>query len=36
MDCLHTFPLYKGKSNCDDDDEDESERIMGKYKVNDT
>ncbi|KAK3536663.1 hypothetical protein QTP86_015460, partial [Hemibagrus guttatus] len=32
MDWLHTFPIYKGKSNCDDDDEDESERIMGKYK----
>ncbi|KAL6464661.1 hypothetical protein MHYP_G00269780 [Metynnis hypsauchen] len=32
MDWLHTFPIYKGKSNFDDEDEDESERIMGKYK----
>lgn len=33
MDWLHTFPMYKGKSNCDDEEEDESERTMGKYKV---
>ncbi|KAL0978832.1 hypothetical protein UPYG_G00176280, partial [Umbra pygmaea] len=30
MDWLHTFPIYKGKST-EDDDEDE-ERSMGKYK----
>ncbi|TSK16233.1 Fer-1-like protein 4 [Bagarius yarrelli] len=32
MDWLHTFPIYKGKSSFDDDEEDNSERIMGKYK----
>ncbi|XP_017548337.1 fer-1-like protein 4 [Pygocentrus nattereri] len=32
MDWLHIFPIYKGKSNFDDEDEDESERTMGKYK----
>uniref|UniRef100_A0A3P8YYU0 C2 domain-containing protein n=1 Tax=Esox lucius TaxID=8010 RepID=A0A3P8YYU0_ESOLU len=31
MDWLHTFPIYKGKSN-EEDDEDEEERCMGKYK----
>lgn len=35
MDWLHIFPLYKGKSNFDDEDEDDSDRAMGKYKVND-
>lgn len=33
MDWLHTFPIYKGKSNCDDEEDDDSERTMGKYKV---
>ncbi|KAJ8412157.1 hypothetical protein AAFF_G00144240 [Aldrovandia affinis] len=32
MDWLRTFPIYKGKSNYDDDEEDEDERTMGKYK----
>ncbi|XP_060713707.1 fer-1-like protein 4 [Tachysurus vachellii] len=32
MDWLHTFPIYKGKSNCDDEEEDDSDRTMGKYK----
>uniref|UniRef100_A0A8C9T129 Fer-1-like protein 4 n=1 Tax=Scleropages formosus TaxID=113540 RepID=A0A8C9T129_SCLFO len=32
MDWLHTFPIYKGKANYDDEDEDEDERTMGKYK----
>lgn len=33
MDWLHTFPVYKGKSSLDDEEEDESTRYMGKYKV---
>uniref|UniRef100_A0A4W4DYS2 C2 domain-containing protein n=1 Tax=Electrophorus electricus TaxID=8005 RepID=A0A4W4DYS2_ELEEL len=32
MDWLHTFPLYKGKSNVEDEEDDDSDRIMGKYK----
>ncbi|XP_035244550.1 fer-1-like protein 4 [Anguilla anguilla] len=32
MDWLHTFPIYKGKSNYDDEDDDDDERTMGKYK----
>ncbi|KAK6479518.1 fer-1-like protein 4 [Huso huso] len=32
MDWLHTFPIYKGKANCDEEDEDDEERTMGKYK----
>ncbi|XP_076124796.1 fer-1-like protein 4 [Alosa pseudoharengus] len=32
MDWLHIFPIYKGKSNFDEEEEDESERTMGKYK----
>ncbi|XP_066527462.1 fer-1-like protein 4 [Hoplias malabaricus] len=32
MDWLHTFPICKGKSNFDDEDEDENDRNMGKYK----
>lgn len=34
MDWLHTFPIFKGKANFDEEDENESDRIMGKYKVN--
>lgn len=34
MDWLHIFPIYKGKSNFEDEDEDDFERTMGKYKVN--
>ncbi|XP_076863627.1 fer-1-like protein 4 [Brachyhypopomus gauderio] len=32
MDWLHTFPIYKGKSNVDEEDDDDSDRTMGKYK----
>ncbi|XP_031423274.1 fer-1-like protein 4 [Clupea harengus] len=32
MDWLHIFPIYKGKSNFEDEDEDDFERTMGKYK----
>uniref|UniRef100_A0A3B1KAX2 Fer-1 like family member 4 n=1 Tax=Astyanax mexicanus TaxID=7994 RepID=A0A3B1KAX2_ASTMX len=32
MDWLHTFPIYKGKANLEDEDDDDSDRIMGKYK----
>ncbi|CAB1314447.1 unnamed protein product [Coregonus sp. 'balchen'] len=31
MDWLHTFPIYKGKA-IEEEDEDEEERSMGKYK----
>ncbi|KAA0707661.1 Fer-1-like protein 4 [Triplophysa tibetana] len=31
-DWLHIFPIYKGKSSVEDEDEDESTRYMGKYK----
>ena len=33
QDWLRIFPLYKGKASIEDDDEDEEERVMGKYKV---
>lgn len=33
MDWLHIFPVYKGKSSLDDEEEDESTRYMGKFKV---
>ncbi|XP_063071629.1 fer-1-like protein 4 [Engraulis encrasicolus] len=32
MDWLHIFPIYKGKSNFEEEEEDESERMMGRYK----
>ncbi|KAK2861740.1 hypothetical protein Q5P01_001273 [Channa striata] len=32
QDWLQIFPLYKGKSNPEDDEEDEDDRLMGKYK----
>ncbi|MBN3298130.1 OTOF protein, partial [Amia calva] len=32
MDWLHTFPIYKGRANCENEEEDEEERTMGKYK----
>lgn len=31
-DWLHIFPIYKGKSSVEDEEEDESTRYMGKYK----
>ncbi|XP_075881234.1 fer-1-like protein 4 isoform X2 [Nelusetta ayraudi] len=31
-DWLKVFPLYKGKANVEDYEEDEEERLMGKYK----
>uniref|UniRef100_A0A8C2F870 Fer-1 like family member 4 n=1 Tax=Cyprinus carpio TaxID=7962 RepID=A0A8C2F870_CYPCA len=33
MDWLHIFTVYKGKSSVEDEEEDESTRYMGKYKV---
>ncbi|XP_033481553.1 fer-1-like protein 4 [Epinephelus lanceolatus] len=32
QDWLHIFPLYKGRASIEDDEEDEEERLMGKYK----
>ncbi|KAM9362008.1 fer-1-like protein 4 [Symphorus nematophorus] len=32
QDWLQIFPLYKGRANAEDDEEDEEERLMGKYK----
>ncbi|XP_073325341.1 fer-1-like protein 4 [Pagrus major] len=32
QDWLQIFPLYKGRACGEDDDEDEEERLMGKYK----
>lgn len=33
QDWLKVFPLHKGKANVEDYEEDEEERLMGKYKV---
>lgn len=33
QDWLQIFPLYKGRANGEDYEEDEEERLMGKYKV---
>lgn len=33
QDWLKSFPLYKGRANAEDFDDDEEERVMGKYKV---
>ncbi|CAF91570.1 unnamed protein product, partial [Tetraodon nigroviridis] len=32
QDWLRSFPLYKGRANAEDFEEDEEERLMGKYK----
>ncbi|XP_029287824.1 LOW QUALITY PROTEIN: fer-1-like protein 4 [Cottoperca gobio] len=32
QDWLKIFPLYKGRANIEGDEEDEEERLMGKYK----
>ncbi|XP_051271745.1 fer-1-like protein 4 [Dicentrarchus labrax] len=32
QDWLQIFPLYKGRASGEDDNEDEEERLMGKYK----
>ncbi|XP_068171710.1 fer-1-like protein 4 isoform X2 [Antennarius striatus] len=32
QDWLQIFPLYKGRASGEDEDEDEEDRIMGKYK----
>ncbi|XP_056157898.1 fer-1-like protein 4 [Lampris incognitus] len=32
QDWLQIFPLYKGRANADDEEDDEEERLMGKYK----
>ncbi|XP_068598130.1 fer-1-like protein 4 [Brachionichthys hirsutus] len=32
QDWLQIFPLYKGRASGEDEEEDEEERIMGKYK----
>ncbi|KAM9758875.1 fer-1-like protein 4 [Menidia menidia] len=32
QDWLKTFPLYKGRASFEEDDEDDEERQMGKYK----
>uniref|UniRef100_A0A3Q3WRE7 C2 domain-containing protein n=1 Tax=Mola mola TaxID=94237 RepID=A0A3Q3WRE7_MOLML len=32
QDWLQTFPLYKGRANGEDYEEDDEERLMGKYK----
>nr|XP_057911615.1 fer-1-like protein 4 isoform X1 [Doryrhamphus excisus] len=32
QDWLQIFPLFKGRANSEDADEDEEERLMGKYK----
>lgn len=34
QDWLKIFNLHKGKANVEDYEEDEEERLMGKYKVN--
>lgn len=33
QDWLRVFPVYKGRASGEDDEEDEEERLMGKYKV---
>lgn len=33
QDWLQIFPLYKGQAITEDDEEDNEERLMGKYKV---
>lgn len=33
QDWLKIFPLYKGKALGEDEDEDEEDRWMGKFKV---
>lgn len=33
QDWLKNFPLYKGRANAEEFEEDEEERLMGKYKV---
>lgn len=33
QDWLQIFPLYKGRANSEDVEEDEEERLMGKFKV---
>uniref|UniRef100_A0A4W6CNI3 Fer-1 like family member 4 n=1 Tax=Lates calcarifer TaxID=8187 RepID=A0A4W6CNI3_LATCA len=32
QDWLQIFPLYKGRASAEDEEEDEEERLMGKYK----
>ncbi|XP_039653756.1 fer-1-like protein 4 [Perca fluviatilis] len=32
QDWLQIFPLYKGRADIEDEEEDEEERLMGKYK----
>uniref|UniRef100_A0A8D3BNE6 Fer-1 like family member 4 n=1 Tax=Scophthalmus maximus TaxID=52904 RepID=A0A8D3BNE6_SCOMX len=33
QDWLQIFPLYKGRSCAEDEEDDDEERVMGKYKV---
>lgn len=33
QDWLQVFPLYKGRATAEDEEEDDEERLMGKYKV---
>lgn len=33
QDWLKVFSLFKGRAITEDDEEDEEERLMGKYKV---
>ena len=33
QDWLQIFPLHKGRASGEDDEEDDEERLMGKYKV---
>lgn len=33
QDWLRVCPLYKGKASVEDEEEDEEERLMGKFKV---
>ncbi|XP_028302961.1 fer-1-like protein 4 isoform X2 [Gouania willdenowi] len=32
QDWLHVFPLYKGRASLNDEEDDDEERLMGKYK----